>query len=392
MAKTFCVDSLFKGSQPRKHQTRTIRGVRSGRNKQRLIKSITTVRQDSLNKYNRGVNPNNLTNITPQDPSVVKTSTDSDNLLELTRQKTEYGISTTWNNFQRLPYSTYTRSISSGNLVKINYVSVQSTKVNLNCGLWNARSLRNKVGALIASIIENKLDLYMVTETWTQDGVHPIIGEITSSLDDFKFYHQPRKLRKGGGVGLLARSNLHIKLKTSNPFRSFQYLDASIHSSSQLFSTIIIYRPPYSDKNKWTVNDFLTEFSTLLEELIIRPGNLLIAGDFNFHYETNKPEVIKLSNLLSSFNLVQHVNEPTHDEGHTLDLIITRSSDDFIKNLSMKNDLPSDHSQILLNLNIIRPPNNKISPKRRKLVNLNVEEFQKALGSSLWFLTVTLTC
>ena len=34
---------------------------------------------------------------------------------------------------------------------------------------------------------------------------------------------------------------------------------------------------------------------------------------------------VRLSELLQSFGCVQHVAEPTHSAGHTLDLVITRS-------------------------------------------------------------------
>ena len=34
--------------------------------------------------------------------------------------------------------------------------------------------------------------------------------------------------------------------------------------------------------------------------------------------------------ILHSANMKQHVSGPTHQKGHTLDLIITRESDDFL--------------------------------------------------------------
>ena len=39
--------------------------------------------------------------------------------------------------------------------------------------------------------------------------------------------------------------------------------------------------------------------------------------------------------LLDVFNLNQHTNGSTYEDGHTLDLVITRSDDDLVSNLSI---------------------------------------------------------
>ncbi len=54
-------------------------------------------------------------------------------------------------------------------------------------------------------------------------------------------------------------------------------------------------------------------------------NELLIMGDFNFHM--NKPANNKtklMEYTLETFDLIQHVIEPRHNLGNTLDLIITR--------------------------------------------------------------------
>ena len=61
-------------------------------------------------------------------------------------------------------------------------------------------------------------------------------------------------------------------------------------------------------------------------------GDLVLVGDFNFHYEdTSNGDALKLKELLYSLNLEQHVDEPTHEKGHTLDLVITRVTDRKVK-------------------------------------------------------------
>ena len=61
---------------------------------------------------------------------------------------------------------------------------------------------------------------------------------------------------------------------------------------------------------------------------------LLIAGDFNIHVDVpGNADSVCLKELLESMGLQQHVNVPTHESGHTLDLIITRQCDSLLANI-----------------------------------------------------------
>ena len=68
------------------------------------------------------------------------------------------------------------------------------------------------------------------------------------------------------------------------------------------------------------------EFSSLLEGLATFNSQLVSARDLNVYFEKpDSPEVIRLTQLLNSFALVQHVDQPTHKLGGFLDVIITWS-------------------------------------------------------------------
>ena len=70
------------------------------------------------------------------------------------------------------------------------------------------------------------------------------------------------------------------------------------------------------------------------EELALTKEKLLLLGDFNYHVDNTKcHNVNKFTGILSSMNLVQHVNIPTHTEGHTLGFIVTKNGELSIKNL-----------------------------------------------------------
>ena len=71
---------------------------------------------------------------------------------------------------------------------------------------------------------------------------------------------------------------------------------------------------------------------------------LLIFGDFNFHLDDPSDNDAKtFTGLLETFGLSQHVTAPTHSFRHTLDLLISRSSNDINVHLIQSTFFVSDH-------------------------------------------------
>ena len=65
----------------------------------------------------------------------------------------------------------------------------------------------------------------------------------------------------------------------------------------------------------------------------IEPGKVLIVGDFNVHWDKqDPPETKEIQSLLASYNLQQYVMDATHKEGHILDWVVSRKSDDLVSN------------------------------------------------------------
>ena len=70
---------------------------------------------------------------------------------------------------------------------------------------------------------------------------------------------------------------------------------------------------------------FFTEFSQLLELTVTE--KCIIAGDINIHGDKEDDRhTQQLNNLLKAFNLAQIINAPTHNKGHTLDVVIFRQN------------------------------------------------------------------
>ena len=66
-------------------------------------------------------------------------------------------------------------------------------------------------------------------------------------------------------------------------------------------------------------------------------------GDLNFHFENlenNNPG--KLHDIIDIFNLTQSVTEPTHNQGHLLDLVLSKQSDNILLSTKLHHELTSD--------------------------------------------------
>ena len=88
---------------------------------------------------------------------------------------------------------------------------------------------------------------------------------------------------------------------------------------------------------------------------MIKSRNILIAGDFNFHYEDPlNTDASRFRDILSIYSLCQPVLGPTHMDGHTLDLVITNSTDNLVSNTTVS-DFLIDHGAVRCCLHLPKP-------------------------------------
>jgi len=214
------------------------------------------------------------------------------------------------------------------------------------------------------------MDLLAITETWLTPGKS---SEVLNTICPAGYSHvsSSRSHGGGGGIALIYKKNVSVKKIDCLPsLNSFEYLDLRFRLSSVLLRLIIIYRPPSS-----STSDFINDFATLLESVVLVKEKLVLLGDFNFWVDSvsvNPAARTFTITLTESFGLTQLVNEPTHIGGHTLDLILTRSGDPVISNVGVAS-LLSDHRIIQCSVRA-RPPRWPI--KRvisRSLRKINIE-------------------
>lgn len=156
----------------------------------------------------------------------------------------------------------------------------------------------------------------------------------------YKFIHCPKGVL-WGGTGLLFKQNLKIKKLKTRSFQTFELIELLLNAKSSTFRIVVIYRPPISSTNKLTYSAFLEEFTTLLEHISLASGKLHVMVG-HCHVNEEGSNALKFLELLKIFDLEQHVNIPTHNSGHTLDLISTRKDESVINNLKVSDAAFSD--------------------------------------------------
>ena len=281
--------------------------------------------------------------------------------------------------------TTTTRRVSTLNLVSVPIVPCPQSadskiKTQKACiGSWNAESINKKTSSITDIIIDHKCHLFAITESWLigNERDDPVLADLRNSLPHFNIYQRSRLHKRGGGICLLAHRGYKVKQNETQEFASSEYKDSTICSGPSSLRLFTIYRPPPSKDNKLTPRMFFADFSILLESVAIYPGELLMLGDFNFHVDipTDHNATVFLD-LLESAGLHQHVQEPTHRAGHTLDLMITRkSNNDLVNDLLVQKGLPSDHYLVKCNISVSRPPPVKTTIWSRKLRDIDLENF-----------------
>jgi len=123
---------------------------------------------------------------------------------------------------------------------------------------------------------------------------------------------------------------------------TFEYLYGYASTPNSQLVLLGIYRPgsaPLTPK-------FFNELSTVFEQLVSYSCPVVVCRDFNVHFDLcDDGNAVHLRDTLQSFGFVQHVTEPTHVRGHTLDLVITRRSETDVLSLRVEG-LMSDRALV----------------------------------------------
>ena len=115
----------------------------------------------------------------------------------------------------------------------------------------------------------------------------------------------------------------------------------------------------------------MQEIESLTLESEINEADVIYLGDFNIWVDDmGNNDAQNFLRLLVSFSLVNLVNEPTYNSGHTLDLVITKNHHFLVKNLTVDtNNTLSYHRNVIfhLNFNYAKAERKLIRPRKKEL-------------------------
>ena len=267
------------------------------------------------------------------------------------------------------------------------YVTVDQLIGDRRCsvryGLLNAQSIGNKSTTVNSVIIERRLDVLLLTETWHT--AHNDVALLRCVPPGYTHIDVPRpsdsSRQNHGGVAAVITSRLtsHV-IAPPRHFHTFESICFSVTGSGQTIVNLLIYRPgslPVTDT-------FFTELTAYLEVLALYKCQIVITGDFNIHSERHGNSAgQRLADIMFSFDCVQHVPATaTHVGGGTIDLLFTKS-DEVVEDVLV--DVPgsiSDHSLIRWRIPAQLQPVIVLQRQFRAWQSADLDAFRSALLNS----------
>jgi exonuclease III len=351
-----------------------VRGCRAGACKQRPIETVISQKRHLMNHsklHANGINVNNCI--------VLKADKD---LLGDHRCNKQFPITSVALDCCR---KDDTHEIKNGvnvnNLAKLNKQSRFGNKLTVCC--INARSVKNKADQVTEYMLDQDADLCAITETWLSKSDFDKTVRANLTPTGYSLIDVPRAAGRGGGVAVVHKASLKVKQLKVKKKLSFECMEILVTGSSYIVRLMVVYRPPSSGKSGKSTQVFLNEFQEYLDQNTTTSGKLICVGDFNFHYDdAMNADAQKFKELIHGYNMEQHVPEPTHTQGHILDLVITRNADIPILDLQVQAPLLSDHSPVMFRLPIGKPRATRKTCTFRKTKDIDIMEFKNDIQKS----------
>ena len=179
-------------------------------------------------------------------------------------------------------------------------------------------------------------------------------------------------------------------VKTFNKKKTFAYLPTLFFFTYVTGNTtlillglivICIYRPPGHASTA-----FCDELSDVFDQLIdTKTSSYVICGDFNCP-DSDQLLNCRVDDVFTRYNLHQHVNAPTHDSGHVLDLILTPSTEpNLVSDLVVHSVCFSDHHLLSCRIASPRPQLSITSYSYRAIKQIDINAFRRDLSDSPLF-------
>lgn len=244
----------------------------------------------------------------------------------------------------------------------------------INCVLFNARSLMNKIELLPLVFSEYKASIIFVTETWLK----PWIPDSFMGVQQlFSMVRCDRMTTEGGGVCVFIKKELNYNVVTINDrFNILEIAAIDLILLGGKIRCIVCYRPPYYDDCARVYAQSLVE---CLNGLVNCAWPCIVLGDFNLplinwkdNYAPNSHIYLEFFDFVTINGFTQVVDSPTREE-NILDLVLCNDQmliNDCVVTASI---IDSDHNTIVFNLSDSNAENKDVSAP-----SITVKDFKSA--------------
>ena len=219
---------------------------------------------------------------------------------------------------------------------------------------------------------DNDISIACLSETWFDAQEERFTARIKEA--GYEVDHANRDKKRGGGVAMLHKKLVRMKYGegSTTKYESFEFTYGIIRTTSYKMMLVCVYR-----LQELSCELFCKEMENFIEAIFHKADLMIVVGDFNIWLELrSNPDTKRFTSLMNAHGFTQTVDEPTHDEGHTLDNVYANESQ--IK-LGVKVDrceTISDHCPIVVELPSVEQEPHEEYVSYRKFDETNVEKFR----------------
>ncbi|CAG2196903.1 unnamed protein product [Mytilus edulis] len=307
---------------------RTRRGTKGGRKVVRSIRTLVSSSRDLIPKQNQhGVNINNLSQLAFQ-TSAIPTSSNQPissipSIIKLQIPQNKLTFVPNLLNFAKLP-----KAFSNNNKCL--------SLFSLNC-----RSVKNKTVSLCDFIQSNNVDLLALSETWLGTTIDKLV---TSELipDGYDIHQVSRKDQRGGGLAVVYKTYLDVKVKFNTGVLDFTELNKRTRQ----------IKIRYQDTQD-IVEHLTTKYREIIKQLEkLSPHSKYTILEIPFFSIVEWNKIQKSKKKDQNYKLKDTEEKEQQDEDHTLEHQIIEVNK-AIKNINLE----SQHHPSSLNSDLYRTSN-----------------------------------
>ena len=250
----------------------------------------------------------------------------------------------------------------------------------------NVRSILGKIDQLILNLMDSKIEIITLSETWLHEALPTHIVELNGYTGFRQDRSGPGTKSRGGGLITYIKNQLAdytitlSKLNSCTPHLEAQWMKVERPTVKNII-LCNMYRPPEGDLSK-----AIEYLNKCIQQLNSAKCDIFILGDWNVNYKnTLSPEYKKITCFENGNNLRQIIRETTRNTDKTktlLDLILTNA--DNIADSGTLDMFISDHQPVY----VIKKKSRNISDSRefegRQYKNLDTDSLLNNLAATDW--------